>query len=157
LGKAIKGKRDSVVLATKFGFRIGPSVNDIGLSRKHIMDAVEHSLRRLGTDYIDIYYAHFPDCTTPIDETLCAMDDLVHHGKVRYIACANFTAWQLCKALWMSDIRGLARLDCISPPYNLITRDIEYELLPLCASERVGVCVFNPLAGGLLTGKALPK
>jgi len=153
IGKAVKGKRHSVVLATKVGFSTGPNINDSGLSRQHIMQGIEDSLRRLNTDYIDIYYAHQPDFETPIEETLRAMDNLVQQGKVRYIACSNFTAWQLCKALRVSDLHRLARFDCISPPYNLLTRDIEYELLPLCASEGVGVCVYNPLAGGLLTGK----
>ena len=154
VGKGLKEERHSVVLATKVGgWQSGPSVNDIGLSRKHIMLGIEDSLRRLGTDYIDIYYAHEPDNATPIEETLRAMDDLIHQGKVRYIACANFLAWQLSKALWVSDKYNLARFDCIQPPYNLITRDMECELLPLCASEGLGVCVFNPLAGGLLTGK----
>jgi aryl-alcohol dehydrogenase-like predicted oxidoreductase len=153
VGKALKKERQSVVLATKVANRTGPSANDVGLSRKHIMQAIEDSLRRLETDYIDLYYVHLPDYTTPIEETLRALYDLVHQGKVRYIACSNFRAWQLCKALWVSDINNLARFDCIQPPYNLITRDIEYELLPLCASEGIGVCVYNPLAAGLLTGK----
>ncbi|MBU4427432.1 MAG: aldo/keto reductase, partial [Proteobacteria bacterium] len=157
VGKALKGHRDSVVLATKVANRTGPGPNDVGLSRKHIMKAIEDSMRRLKTDYIDIYYVHLPDYETPIEESLHALDDLVHQGKVRYIACSNFRAWQLCKALWVSDIQNLARFDCIQPPYNLITRDIEYELLPLCGGEGVGVCVYNPLAGGLLTGKHDPK
>jgi aryl-alcohol dehydrogenase-like predicted oxidoreductase len=135
---------------------MGPGVNDIGLSRKHVMQGIEDSLRRLGTDYIDLYYAHKPDYDTPIEETLRTLGDLVQQGKVRYIACSNFQAWQLCKALWVSDIHNLARFDCIQPPYSLLTRDIEHELLPLCASEGVGVCVYNPLAGGLLTGKHEP-
>jgi len=154
VGKALKEDRHAAVLATKAGaWRSGPGVNDIGLSRKHIMAAIEGSLRRLGTDYFDLYYAHTPDYNTPIDETLRAMDDLVHQGKVRYIACSNFRAWQLCDALWVSQYHNLARFDCIQSPYNLITRDIEYELLPLCIDKGVGVTVYNPLAGGLLTGK----
>lgn len=153
VGKALKEERYSMVLATKVAYETGPGVNKVGLSRVHIMQAIESSLRRLGTDYIDIYYAHEPDNATPIEETLRAMDDLVHQGKVHYIACSNFHAWQLCRALWVSNQYNLSRFDCIQPPYNLITRDIECELLPLCASEGVGVCVFNPLAGGLLTGK----
>ncbi len=152
VGKALKGKRHSVVLATKGANRTGPAATDIGLSRKHIMKVIEDSLRRLETDYIDLYYVHLPDYDTPIEETLRALDDLVHQGKVRYIACSNFRAWQLCKALWVSDLHNLARFECTQPPYNLLTRDIEYELLPLCASEGVGVCVYNPLAAGLLTG-----
>ncbi len=157
VGKALKGKRHSVVLATKVGVRRGPDANDIGLSRKHIMKGIEDSLSRLETDYIDLYYVHLPDYDTPIEETLRTLDDLVHQGKVRYVACSNFHAWQLCKSLWVSDLHNLARFDCIQPPYNLLTRDIEYELLPLCASEGVGVCVYNPLAAGLLTGKHDPN
>lgn len=157
VGKGLKKVRQSVILATKVAHRTGPGINEQGLSRKHVMKAIEDSLRRLGTDYIDLYYVHFPDQNTPIEETLRTLDDLVHHGKVRYVACSNFHAWRLCKALWVSDIHNLARFDCIQPPYNLFTRDIEYELLPLCASEGVGVCVYNPLAGGLLTGKHDPN
>lgn len=158
VGKAVKGVRNSVVLTTKVGaWQSGPSVNEIGCSRKHIMQAVEDSLRRLGTDYIDIYYPHRWDTATPIDETLRALDDLVHQGKVRYIGCSNYLVWQLCKALWISDLYNLARYDCTQPPYNLITRGIEDELLPLCKNEGVGVCVYNPLAGGLLTGKHDPS
>ena len=153
VGRALKEDRDSVVLATKVGNRMGPTANDIGLSRKHIMKGLEDSLSRLQTDYVDIYYVHLPDYDTPIDETLRALDDLVHQGKVRYLGCSNFRAWQVCKALWVSDLQNLSRFDCHQPPYNLLTRDIEYELLPLCASEGLGVCVYNPLAAGLLTGK----
>ena len=157
VGKAIKGKREDVVLATKVGNPMGPGPNDIGVSRKHILRAVEDSLRRLDTDYIDLYYVHLPDYTTPIEETLRALDDLVHQGKVRYPACSNFRGWQLCKALWVSDSNNLFRFECIQSPYNLLTRDIEYELLPLCATEGLGVCVYNPLAGGLLSGKHDPS
>ena len=156
VGKLLKGRRDSVVLATKVGFKTGSGPNDIGLSRKHIMKAIEDSLLRLKTEYIDIYYAHLPDYDTPIQESLSTMDSLVRQGKVRYIACSNFSAWQLCKALWVCELHNLARVECIEPPYNLLARDIEYELLPLCSSEAVGVCVYNPLAGGLLTGKYDP-
>ena len=157
VGKAVKEKRHSVVLATKVAAPTGLDANDLGLSRKHIMKGIEDSLRRLETDYIDLYYVHLPDYDTPIEETLRTLDDLVHQGKVRYIGCSNFHAWRLCKALWVSDLHNLARFDCIQPPYNLLTRDIEYELLPLCASEGVGVCVYAPLAGGLLTGKHDPN
>ena len=162
VGKALKKERHSVVLATKVGQpvasgRMDSAGNNMGLSRKHIMQQIENSLRRLGTDYIDIYYVHTPDYNTPIEVTLRTFDDLVHQGKVRYIACSNFTAWQLVKARWVSARYNLAGFDCIQPPYNLITRDIEYELLPLCKSEGIGVCVYNPLAGGLLTGKYDPN
>ena len=158
IGKALKGERNAVVLATKVGaWQSGPAINDAGLSRKHIMREVEDSLRRLGTDYIDVYYAHKPDYSTPMEETLRAFDDLVRQGKVRYIACSNYRAFQLGEALWLSDARNLARFDCIQTPYNLLTRDVEYELLALCASQGVGVTIYNPLAGGLLTGKHDPS
>jgi len=154
VGKAIKGMRDSLVLASKAGHlrrlgkkygeqkipgpfdlarprpwipwpggeEVGP--NDMGLSRKHILQAVEGSLKRLGTDYLDIYYAHMPDYNTPLEETLRAMDDLVRQGKVRYLGCSNFRAFQVCKALWISDRHNLARWDIIHPPFNLLARDI---------------------------------
>jgi aryl-alcohol dehydrogenase-like predicted oxidoreductase len=153
VGKAIKNKRQSVVLATKIGHRGGRGPNDSGLSREHIIQGVEVSLKRLSTDYIDIYYAHTPDYATPIEETLRAFDSLVEQGKVRYVACSNIRAWQLTKSLWVSDKNNLARYDCIQSVYNLLTRDVEYELLPCCAAEGVGVTVFNPLAAGFLTGK----
>ncbi len=157
VGKAIKNKRQSVVLATKIGHRGGRGPNDSGLSREHIIQGVEVSLKRLGTDYIDIYYAHTPDYSTPIEETLRAFDQLVRQGKVRYVACSNIRAWQLTKSLWVSDKNNLARYDCIQSVYNLLTRDVEYELLPCCAAEGVGVTVFNPLAAGFLTGKYDPN
>jgi len=153
VGKAVKNKRHAMLLATKVNYRLGKGPNDCGLSRKHIVKAVEDSLKRLDTDYIDIYYAHAPDYNTPIEETLRAFDNLVHQGKVRYLACSNFWAWQLVEALWVSEKHNLARFDCIQSPYNLFTRDIESELLPCCAKEGVGVTVYNPLAAGLLTGK----
>ena len=142
---------NEVVLATKVAGKQGQGVNNVGLSRKHILRAVEDSLRRLDTDYIDIYYAHFPDYSTPIEETLRTFDNLVQQGKVRYVACSNFLAWQLIKAIWTSDKYNLARFDCIQSPYNLLTREIETELLPFCASEDVGVIVYNSLAAELLT------
>jgi aryl-alcohol dehydrogenase (NADP+) len=157
VGKAIKNKRQSVVLATKIGHRGGRGPNDSGLSREHIIQGVEASLKRLGTDYIDVYYAHTPDYATPIGETLRAFDHLVQQGKVRYVACSNIRAWQLTKSLWVSDKNNLARYDCIQSVYNLLTRDVEYELLPCCAAEGVGVTVFNPLAAGFLTGKYDPN
>jgi aryl-alcohol dehydrogenase (NADP+) len=153
VGKALKNKRHAVVLASKVASKQGPGPNDSGLSREHILQAFENSLRRLGTDYLDIYYAHQPDSTTPIEETLRAFDSLVQQGKVRYAACSNYRAGQLVRALATSEQRNLARFDCIQTVYNLITRDIEAELLPTCADEGVGVVVYNPLAGGLLTGK----
>ena len=157
VGKAVKNKRHSVVLATKVGHMQGTGPNDSGLSREHIILAIEKSLKRLGTDYLDIYYAHTPDYSTPIEETLRVFDNLVQQGKVRYIACSNIRAWQLIKSLWVSDKYNLARFDCIQSVYNLLTRDIEYELLPCCAGEGIGVTVFNPLAAGFLTGKYDPN
>ena len=117
------------------------------------MGGIEESLRRLGTDYVDLYYVHLWDEGTPIEETLDVLDEIVKQGKVRYIGCSNFFAWQLCKSLWISDRRNKSRFECIQSPYNLITRDIEIELLPFCNREKVGITVYNPLAGGLLTGK----
>lgn len=153
VGKWLKGKRDKIVLATKCWVPMGPRPNDGGLSRKHIMEAVEASLRRLQTDYIDLYQAHAPDSDTPLDETMRAFDDLVRQGKVRYIGCSNFKAWLLATALWTSDKYGLTRFDCVQPRYNILFRDIESELLPLCQHHGIGVIAYNPLAGGFLTGK----
>ncbi|MCL4543650.1 MAG: aldo/keto reductase [Chloroflexi bacterium] len=152
-GRILKDVRRDIVLATKVHHRMGPGPNDAGQSRKHIMDAVEASLRRLGTDYIDLYQVHRFDPETPLEETLSALDDLVRAGKVRYAGCSNYAAWQLTKALWISDVRRLTRYDSVQPRYNLISRTIEGELLPLCADQGVGVIVYNPLGGGMLTGK----
>ena len=150
------GRRNQVVLATKFYGQVGSGPNDQGGSRKHIVQAIEGSLRRLQTDYIDLYQMHSPDHETPIDETLSALDDLVHSGKVPYIGCSNFPAWELCKALWTSDKLGLARFDSVQPRYNLLFRQIEAELLPLAMDQGIGVISYNPLAGGLLTGRYQP-
>jgi aryl-alcohol dehydrogenase-like predicted oxidoreductase len=132
---------------------MGRGANDGGLSRKHIFDAVEGSLRRLQTDYIDLYQAHSPDPDTPLEETMRAFDDLVRQGKVRYLGCSNFKAWLLARALWISDKHEYARFDCVQPRYNMLFREIENELLPLCHHQGVGVIAYNPLAGGFLTGK----
>ena len=148
-----RGARERIVLATKGRMPMGRGPNDQGLSRKHILSACEASLRRLGTDYIDLYQVHAPDPETPIDETLRALDDLVRAGKVRYIGCSNYPAWQLAEALWTSDRLSLARFDCDQPRYNLLYRMIEDEILPLCRSQGVGVIAYNPLAGGMLTGR----
>jgi len=154
LGKAVKDFRNEVLITTKVGGMPGKGPNDKGLSRYNILTGVEKSLLRLQTDHIDIYLAHGLDPRIPIDESLRAFDDLVRSGKVRYIGCSNFDAWQMCKALWMSDKHNLVRFSCFQARYNLITRSIETELLPFCANERLGMFVFNPLAGGLLTGGA---
>jgi len=153
IGAWLKGKRDNFVLATKCRIRVGHGPNDEGLSRKHILKAAEASLRRLRTDYIDLYQAHSFDPETPQEETLRAFDDLVRQGKVRYVGCSNFAAWQLALALGLSDRLGLARYDCLQPRYNLLYRDIEAELLPLCRDQGLGVIAYNPLAGGFLSGK----
>lgn len=156
VGRALRGRRDGVVLATKVRGATGPGPNDQGLSRRHIMQAVEASLRRLGTDYIDLYQVHWPDVETPLEETLRALDDLVRQGKVRYVGCSNFEAWRLCKALWISDKYGLARFDSLQPRYNLLDRRVEREHLALCQEEGLGVIPYSPLGGGLLTGKYRP-
>jgi len=150
---ASEGRREQIVLATKCRMPMGPNPNNQGASRKHIMAAAEESLRRLNTDYIDLYQIHAPDPETPIDETLRALDDLVRSGKVRYIGCSNYPAWELCKALWTSDRLGLARFDCVQPRYNILFRHIEGELFPLVLDQGLGVISYNPLAGGLLTGR----
>lgn len=153
VGNWLRGKRDRFVLATKCFGRTGPSAWDQGNSRKHIFDAVEASLRRLSTDYIDLYQLHGPDPRTPIEETLGALDDLVTSGKVRYLGCSNFLAYQVARALGRSDAHSLARFASVQPRYNLLFRQIERELLPLCAEEGLGVIPYNPIAGGLLSGK----
>ncbi len=145
--------RERVVLATKCCGRMGSLPNDEGLSRKHVIAACEASLRRLGTDYIDLYQVHSPDPNTPIEETLRALDSLVQSGKVRYIGCSNYPAWRLADALWTSALHGLARFDCDQPRYNMLFRMIEDEIMPLCLQHGVGLIVYNPLAGGMLTGR----
>jgi len=147
-------RRDEVVIATKVRGRMGDGPNDHGLSRYHIMNAVEASLRRLKTDYIDLYQTHSPDHETPLDETLRAMDDLVRSGKVRYVGCSNYPAWLLAKALWVSDAHNLARYDSLQPHYNYVHRaEFERELQPLCLDQGVGVIAYSPLGAGFLTGK----
>jgi 1-deoxyxylulose-5-phosphate synthase len=153
LGTWLKDQRQQVVLATKVRGRMGAGANDVGLSRVHIIRAVEASLRRLRTDYIDLYQTHAVDELTPIETTLRALDDLVRQGKVRAIGCSNFVGWELCKALWVSDVRNLARFEAVQPRYNLLAREAEAELFPLCLSEGVGVIPYNPIAGGMLSGK----
>jgi len=153
IGRWIKGKRHDFVIATKCFGQTGPQPFHSGNNRRHIFDAVDASLRRLGTDCIDLYQLHGFDPNVTMDETLGALDDLVHSGKVRYIGCSNYLAYQLARALGRSDVRGWARFVCVQPRYNLLHREIERELLPLCSEEGIGVIPFNPIAGGLLTGK----
>src|SRR5262245_5477363 len=152
-GRAIRNKRSQVILATKVAGPMGCGVNNMALSPKHILDAVYASLRRLGTDYLDLYQVHAYDPTTPLDETLRALDDCVRAGKVRYIGCSNFSAWQLMKATALAKELGTARFDCLQPQYSLVCRYIEREHLPLCLEEGIGVIPWSPLGGGMLTGK----
>jgi 1-deoxyxylulose-5-phosphate synthase len=153
LGRWLQGKRDRFIVATKCFVPTGPAPFDAGNSRKHILAAVEASLRRLQTDYIDLYQLHGYDPATPIEETLGALDDLVHQGKVRYAGCSNFLTYQLVRAIGRSETLRLARFDSVQPRYNLLFRQIEREMLPFCEEEGVGVISYNPIAGGLLSGK----
>ncbi|TDF93198.1 aldo/keto reductase [Paenibacillus piri] len=153
LGSIMGGRRDRILLATKVHGKVGLGPNDSGQSRYHIFRAVEASLKRLQTDYIDLYQVHRFDPHTPLEETLRALDDLVRSGKVRYIGCSNFAAWQIAKAHGVSALNQLHRFESVQPEYSIITRDIEAELLPFVQSEGVGVIVYSPLGRGLLTGK----
>ena len=153
LGVALKGKWDKFVVATKVFFKVGDGPNDGGASRYHILNAVEDSLRRLQSDRIDLYQIHRWDETTPIDETLRTLDDLISSGKVRYIGASNFAAWQLARANLLTEIRGWAPFVSIQPHYHMFERDIEKELIPYCNAYNVGILPFFPLAGGFLTGK----
>lgn len=153
LGRWLEGRRGDFVVATKCFGATGPRAWDRGLSRKHVLAAIDGSLRRLRTDYVDLYQAHHPDPDTPLDETLRAFDDVVRAGKARYVGCSNFPAWQTARALGRSDLLGLARFATVQPRYNLLFRQIERELLPLCADEGLAVIPYNPIAGGLLSGK----
>ena len=152
-GRAIGDRRDDVVLATKVRFPMGEGPNDVGLSRKHIMAGCEASLRRLGTDYIDLYQVHCWDEATPLEETLSALTDLVRSGKARYIGVSNFMAWQIMKALGVSELHGFEKFVCLQPQYSLVERGIEDEALPACVSEGLGVIPWGPLGGGFLSGK----
>jgi aryl-alcohol dehydrogenase-like predicted oxidoreductase len=156
LGQSLKNlniARKDVVIATKVYSRVGPGRNDIGASRGHIMDAVEASLRRLQTDHIDLYQIHGNDAVTPVEETLRALDTLMQQGKVRYIGCSNWQAWKLAKALGICEFRNLPRFDTLQAYYSIAGRDLEREIVPLLQSEKVGLLVWSPLAGGLLSGK----
>jgi aryl-alcohol dehydrogenase-like predicted oxidoreductase len=156
LGQSLKNlniARQNVVIATKVYSRVGPGRNDIGASRGHIMDGVEASLRRLQTDHIDLYQIHGNDFVTPLEETLRALDALVRQGKVRYLGCSNWQAWKIAKALGFSEFKDLSRFDTLQAYYSIAGRDIEREIVPLLESEKVGLLVWSPLAGGLLSGK----
>lgn len=153
LGQAIRGRRDQVILSTKGTFRSGPGPNDVGSSRYHLIRSVEGSLRRLGTDYIDLYQLHGFDAMTPVEEVLQTLDDLVHAGKIRYIGCSNFSGWHLMKSLAVSEKYGLARYVAHQAYYSLIGRDYEWELMPLALDQKVSAVVWSPLGWGRLTGK----
>src|ERR1700691_3042326 len=156
LAKAISNvgiARKDIVIATKVFGRTGPGRNDVGASRGHIMDGVEQSLKRLQTDYIDLYQIHAADSVTPVEETLHALDTLVSQGKVRYIGCSNWYAWQLMKALGISQAKNLARLDTLQAYYSIAGRDLEREIVPVLQDQGTGLLVWSPLAGGLLSGK----
>lgn len=155
IGKAVRSNREKWVIATKVHGSMGDDVNQSGSHRVNIMSAVEASLQRLGTDYIDVYYLHRWDVSTRIAESLRALDDCVRQGKVRYIACSNFEAWRVCEALWTSEKLGLEEFVCVQPLYNIVNRDAEVELLPFCQKYGVGVVPYSPLARGVLSGKYL--
>ncbi len=157
VGKAIADRRDSVVLATKARAPMGEGPNQQGGSRLNMLRELDASLSRLKCEYIDLFYLHTPDYETPIEETLRAMDDMVHSGKVHYIACSNFRAWRLMEALGTSERLNLNRFCCVQPLYNIVNRDIEVELLPLCQEHSIGVVSYSPLARGILTGKYKPQ
>ena len=154
---ATRRNRHAVIVATKGMAPMGPGANDTGLSRAHLMDAVEASLRRLQTDYVDLYQAHWDDRDTPLEETLRAFDDLIGQGKVRYIGASNYHAWRLTRALWESDKRGFVRYESLQPKYNLVFRDeYERELEPLCLEQEIGVIPYSSLGSGFLSGKYRP-
>jgi aryl-alcohol dehydrogenase (NADP+) len=153
LGRWLAPRRHDFVVATKCFGAMSARPWDRGLSRKHILDAIDGSLRRLRTDYVDLYQLHHPDAETPMDETLRALDDVVRAGKARYVGCSNYFAYQVARALGRSEVLGLARFDSVQPRYNLLFRQTERELLPLCQEEGIGVIPYNPLAGGFLSGK----
>jgi aryl-alcohol dehydrogenase-like predicted oxidoreductase len=153
LGQALQGRREEFVIATKGFSRLGPGPHDIGLSRKHLIQACEASLKRLRTDYIDLYIGHQPDQLVSLEETMRAFDDLVTQGKIRYAGCSNNSAWHVMKALAVSERLGLTRYVCQQVNYNLIARDVEHEIIPLGLDQKVGLMAWSPLHAGLLTGK----
>ncbi|MBT4097072.1 MAG: aldo/keto reductase [Gemmatimonadetes bacterium] len=156
LGKALKGRRQDVVITSKVASRMGPGPNDSGLSRSHIMRAIEHSLKRLETDYIDVYLVHVFDPQTPLEETISALNDLVRSGKVRYVGCCNFAAWQVCKSLWVAgDLQAMPFM-CVQNPYSLLNRELEVEMFGLLRDQRLGAMAYSPLAVGLLSGTYVP-
>lgn len=153
IGRALKGRRGQAVIATKVSSRVAEGPNQSGNSRKHIFDQVDVSLRKLGTDYIDLYQIHWWDPNTPIEETLRALDDLIRAGKVRYLGCSNFAAWQVCESHWTARTLGINGFASVQPRYSMLRREIEAELLPFCEKYGVGVLPYYPLENGFLTGK----
>jgi aryl-alcohol dehydrogenase-like predicted oxidoreductase len=153
LGKALGGRRQDVVVATKVYFKTGPGINDLGTSRVAILREVERSLKRMGTDYIDLYQVHSFDLTTPLEETLSTLNDLIHTGKVRYIGLSNFSAWQIAKAAGIAERKGFEQFCSVQAYYSLVGRELEREILPVARDLGMGVMVWSPLAGGFLSGK----
>jgi aryl-alcohol dehydrogenase-like predicted oxidoreductase len=153
LGRILAGRRDRFVLASKVGIKNDQLPDEAGLSRAAIVKGIENSLRRLKTDYVDLYYLHQPDYTVPLEESLAAMDELVRAGKVRFVGVSNYAAWQVCRILWLAETNDWQPVQVVQPMYNLLARGIEQELLPMCRDFRLAVVPYNPLAGGLLTGK----
>ena len=156
LGKVLKGRRDDVVITSKVFSEVGPGPNDRGSSRYHIMREVERSLKRLDTDHIDVYILHGFDATTPLEETIRALDDLVRQGKVRYVGCSNFSAWQVCKGMWVADRLNAVPFMCVQNPYSLLDRRLESEMFGLVEDQGLGVMAYSPLAIGLLSGMYTP-
>jgi aryl-alcohol dehydrogenase-like predicted oxidoreductase len=154
VGNALRGRRDDLILCSKVMEPVGEGVNDRGLSRRHIFQQLEQSLRRLRTDHLDVYYAHHPDFSTPIDETVRAFDDLVRQGKLRYYALSTYPAWQVVDALWKADRVGANAPVCLQVQYNLARRDLELDIVPVCLANGLSLTVFSPLAGGLFAGPA---
>jgi aryl-alcohol dehydrogenase-like predicted oxidoreductase len=153
VGRFIKTRRSEVVLATKGRSPVGPNPNDVGVNKKYVMQAIDDSLKRLGTDYVDLYQIHAPDNTTPIEETVEAYNDVVRAGKARYVGVSNYSGTELMEALWAQDKNGYSRFDSVQPRYNLLYREAERELFPACLDQGVGVIVYSPQAGGFLLGK----
>jgi aryl-alcohol dehydrogenase-like predicted oxidoreductase len=153
IGQAIEGKRDQYILATKAGMKVDDGPNGIGASRHHLFQEVEKSLKRLRTDYIDLYQIHRADSNTPIEETLHALDQLVAQGKIRYVGCSNYSSWQLCEAIWTSRTEHLVSFATVQPNYNMLNRSVESELVPFCKTYGIGILPYFPLASGFLTGK----
>ena len=156
LGEALKGKRQDAIIASKFFNPMGHRPNDSGMSRLHIKQQIDASLKRLQTDYIDVYYIHHVDHQTPLDEMLRALDDLVRQGKILYTACSNYEAWRLMEALWLAETKGWVGFSAYQPQYSLVVRDIDEEVVPACQAKGLGMVAWSPLAGGYLAGKYTP-